>query len=129
MEDRPMVLFLFALLVSALGLGVYAHYNPGVQDISVRTYHYAGVPTWMLLAGAAGVPLFLFLVHAVIAAVRIRLLRRANERLAGERSYGSRPFTSSPFSDRSYNEEPVEEPVGSVSPQRSPKRSWTTSGD
>lgn len=81
-----MLLFLFALAIAIVGVGAYAHYNPGVQDITVRNYHFAGVPGWIPLALAAGVPLFLFLLHAMYAGVRIRMLRRAGQRRASQRS-------------------------------------------
>jgi hypothetical protein len=96
-----MVLFLFALAVAVLGVAAYAHYNPGVLDITVRNYHFSGVPAWWPVALAAGVPLFLFLLHALYASVRIRMLRRASQQ---------RPS----------------EPSRSLSPQPGPKRSWTT---
>ncbi len=71
-----MLLFLFALVVAALGVGVYAHYNTGSQDITLRTYHFLGVPDWAPVAIAAGAVLFLFFIHAVYASVRIRRQRR-----------------------------------------------------
>lgn len=71
-----MVLFLLALIVAAVGVVGYAHYNPGVQDITLRTYHFTGVPMWMPLAAAAGAMLVLFFLHAVWSGVRIRSLRR-----------------------------------------------------
>ncbi|HSR23808.1 MAG TPA: hypothetical protein VLW53_09680, partial [Candidatus Eisenbacteria bacterium] len=84
--------------------GAYAHYNPGVHDITLRTYQFAGVPDWEPVALAAAVPLFLFLLYAIYAGVRIRHLRRA-VRLAERRGAdGSR----------------------SASTQPAPKRSWTT---
>ena len=75
-----MLLFLFALVVAVAGVGIYAHYNTGAHDITLRTYHFAGVPDWMPIAVAAGTVLFLFLVQAIYASVRIRLLRRASRR-------------------------------------------------
>jgi len=75
-----MLLFLLALVVAALGIGAYAHYNTGAHDITLRTYHFAGIPDWWPAAIAAGVVLFLFLVHAIIASVRIRMLRNASRR-------------------------------------------------
>ena len=75
-----MLLFLLALVVAALGIGAYAHYNTGAQDITLRTYHFSGVPDWTPAAIAAGAVLFLFLVHAIYAGARIRSLRRANRR-------------------------------------------------
>ena len=74
-----MVLFLFALVVVALGVGVFAHYNPGTMDITLRTYHLFGIPDWEVLAAAAGVPLVLFLVHAIVAGSRIRRLRHGGD--------------------------------------------------
>ena len=96
-----MLLFLFALAVAGLGVGVYAHYNPGAQDVTIRTYHLARIPTWELLAVAAGVPLFLFLLQAIISGVRIRSLRRAGTRRNGI-------------------------PSTSAGTQQGPKRSWNT---
>jgi hypothetical protein len=81
-----MLLFLFALAVAVLGVGVYAHYNPGVQDVTIRTYQLTGVPSWEIVAGAAGVPLFLFLLHAIASSVRIRSARRAGARRDGTSS-------------------------------------------
>jgi hypothetical protein len=74
-----MVLFLIALIVAAVGVGAYAHYNPDAHDVTLRTYHFAGVPDWMPIAAVAGVVLFLFLLHAIYASFRIRSLRRASE--------------------------------------------------
>jgi hypothetical protein len=75
-----MLLFLLALIVAALGVGVYAHYNTGAQDITLRSYHFAGVPDWTAPAIAAGAVLFLFLVQAIYASIRIRMLKRASRR-------------------------------------------------
>jgi uncharacterized protein HemY len=73
-----MLLFLLALIVAALGIGAYAHYNTGAHDITLRTYHFAGVPDWTPAAIAAGAVLFLFLIQAVYASIRIRMLRRTS---------------------------------------------------
>lgn len=70
-----MLLFLLALIVAVLGVGVYAHYNPGTQDINLRTFHFTGVPDWAPVAVGAGAMLFFFFIHAIYASVRIRLLR------------------------------------------------------
>jgi hypothetical protein len=102
-----MLLFLFALVAVALGVGAFAHYNPGTMDVTLRTYHFVGIPDWQVVALAAGVPLGLFLLHAIYASVRIRLLR-ANRQYATGRTFNDLP-------------NPVE-------PQATPKRSWT-SGD
>ncbi len=75
-----MLSFLFALVVAVLGVGAYAHYNTGAHDITLRTYHLTGVPDWEPIAVAAGAMLLVFLVHAIYASVRIRLLRRASRR-------------------------------------------------
>lgn len=109
-----MVLFLFALIVAVAGVGVYAHYNPGAQDITLpfvqdttmHLHHYlfVGVPDWVPVAIGAAVPLFLFLLHALFAGARYRRLRRASEGYAGL-------------------------PSRSSTAQAAPKRSWTTSGD
>lgn len=72
-----MVAFLIALIVAALGVGAYAHYNPGVQDVILRTYHFTAVPDWMPVATSAAVVLLLFLLHAIYASLRIRALRRS----------------------------------------------------
>lgn len=78
-----MLLFLLALVIAAAGVGVYAHYNTGAHDITLRTYQLTGIPDWEPIAVAAGVVLFLFLIHAIYASVRIRSLRRANRRTSG----------------------------------------------
>jgi len=75
-----MLLFLIALVVAALGIGAYAHYNTGAHDITLRTYHFSAVPDWWPAAVAAGGVLFLFLIQAIYASVRIRMLRRAGRR-------------------------------------------------
>jgi len=74
-----MVAFFIALIVAVLGVGAYWHYNPGVQDVTLRTYHFTAVPDWVPVATSAGVMLFLFLLHAVYASLRVRALRRDNE--------------------------------------------------
>ena len=71
-----MVLFTLALMVAAGGVGVYAHYNPGVHDIVIQNYHFAAVPDWVPVALAAGVPLALFLLDAYFAGSHIRQLER-----------------------------------------------------
>jgi hypothetical protein len=95
-----MIMFLFAVMVAALGVGAYAHYNPGVQDITIRSYHFSAVPDWEPLAVAAGVPLFLFLLHAIYASARVRMMRRASQR------HALAPSSLTP------------------SPRQGPKRSW-----
>ena len=75
-----MVLFLIALVLAVLGVGGYAYYNNGVHDITLPNYHFTGVPDWMPVAAAAGVILFIFLLQAIYAGVRIRMLKRASER-------------------------------------------------
>jgi hypothetical protein len=97
------LLFLFALALAIVGVGAYAYYNPAAHDITVRSYHFAGVPDWVPVALAAGVPLLLFLLHSVYASARIRALRRASRRRTSESSK-------------------------QVSPQQGPKRSWTAGG-
>ena len=74
-----MLLFALALVIAVAGVGAYAHYNPGVHDIAMRTHHFAAVPDWVPVALAAGVPLALFLLDAFFAADHIRLLKRAAE--------------------------------------------------
>jgi hypothetical protein len=86
-----MILFLIALIVAALGIGAYAHYNTGAHDITLRTYHFAGVPDWTPAAIAAGAVLFVFFIQAVYASIRIRLLRRASRRTSAVGSTSSRP--------------------------------------
>ena len=103
-----MLLFFFTLIVVAAGVGAYAHYNPGVVDITMYHYRLMGIQRWEVVAAAAGVPLALFLLHAMYASVRIRLLRRAG----GQYSVG-----------RTFNDLPAPDP------QPAPKRSWTTSRD
>ena len=87
-----MLLFLLALVVAALGIGAYAHYNTGAHDITLRTYHFAAVPDWTPAAIAAGAVLFLFFVHAIISSVRIRMLRSAGHTstISASRSMSSR---------------------------------------
>jgi hypothetical protein len=75
-----MLFFLVALVIAAAGVGVYAHYNTGAHDITLRTYTLTGIPDWEPIAAAAGVVLFIFLIQAIYASVRIRMLRRANRR-------------------------------------------------
>lgn len=70
--------FLIALVLTVVGVGAYAYTNTGVQDIALRNYHLTGVPDWMPVAVMAAVILFLFLLHAIYASVRIRMLRRSN---------------------------------------------------
>jgi hypothetical protein len=74
-----MLLFLLALVVAVAGVGAYAHYNPGVHDITLRSHHFAAVPDWVPVALAAGVPLAVFLLDAVFASSHIRHLERAAE--------------------------------------------------
>jgi len=78
-----MLLFLLALIVAALGIGAYAHYNTGAHDIILRSYTFAGVPDWTPAAVAAGVVLFLFLIQAISASIRIRVLRSRGRSTAG----------------------------------------------
>lgn len=89
-----MLLFLIALIVAAAGVGVYAHYNTGVHDITLRTYHFAGVPDWWPAAIAAGIVLFLFLIQAIYASVRIRMLKSASRRTGTIGTSTSRPASS-----------------------------------
>jgi hypothetical protein len=105
-----MLLFLVTLVVVALGVGVYAHYNTGTLDVTLRTYHFVGIPSWEVIAVAAGIPLVPFLLHAVYASLRIRLLRR---RASGQYATG-----------RTFNDLPDQ-----VEPQPAPKRSWNTPRD
>jgi hypothetical protein len=74
-----MLLFLLALGVAVAGVGAYAHYNPGVHDITMRSHHFAAVPDWVPVALAAAVPLALFLLDAAFAGNHIRQLKRAAE--------------------------------------------------
>jgi hypothetical protein len=104
-----MLLFLFTLVVVALGVGAYAHYDPGTLDVTLYTYRFGGIPRWQVLAIAAGVPLALFLLNAVYASVRIRLLRSANGRYTTGRTFNDLPR--------------------GVDPQPAPKRSWTVPRD
>jgi hypothetical protein len=69
-----MMMFLIALVAAILGVGAYAYYNPGVQGVSLGSYHFAGVPDWLPPAAAAGGVLFLFLLHSLRARRRIRRL-------------------------------------------------------
>jgi len=123
-----MVLFLFALVVTAFGVGLFALSHPDVHDITVRTYHLAGVPDWQAAGALAAIPLFLFFVHALVAGIRLRLLRRTNERLSAELSNVDRyPIDSygvDPYATGSYDTD-TERAVW-LRPQPAPKRSWTT---
>lgn len=83
-----MFLFLIAVVVAVLGVGAYAHYNPGAHDVNLRNMQFTAVPDWMPLAAAAGVILFFFLLQALYSSARIRMLRRR----AAERP---RPATAS----------------------------------
>jgi hypothetical protein len=76
-----MILFLIALLIAALAVGLFADYNPAVHDIALRGYRFTGVPGWQPIAAVAGVVLVLFLAQAGYGAVRIKTLRSANARL------------------------------------------------
>ena len=89
-----MLLFLLALIVAALGIGAYAHYNTGAHDITLRTYHFAGVPDWTPAAIAAGAVLFLFLIQALWAGIRIRGLKNASRRSGTIGAGTSRPASS-----------------------------------
>ena len=60
-----MVLFLLAVVVAALGVGAYAHYNPGAHDVNLRNYQLTAVPDWMPIAAMAAAILFIFLLQAV----------------------------------------------------------------
>jgi len=75
-----MLVFLFTLIVVGAGVGVFAHYNPGMMDITVHSYHLSGVPVWMPVAIAAAAPLLMFFIYATYASIRIRMLRTANAR-------------------------------------------------
>ncbi len=85
-----MLLFLFTLVVVVLGVGVFAHYNPGTMDVTVRTFQFTGIPDWEIVAVAAGVPLVAFLLYVIYASIRIRLLRRALAPAAVEPQPGAR---------------------------------------
>jgi hypothetical protein len=108
-REIRMLLYLLTLVVVALGVGVFAHYNPGSMDITVRTYHFTGIPDWEVVAAAAGVPLVPYLLHSIYSSVRIRLLRRATGRYSTGRTFADLP--------------------ASTEPQPTPKRSWNTSRD
>lgn len=105
-----MVLFLLALVVTAAVVGVYAYYNPGLEDVTLRTYHVTGADHWMLVAAGAVVPLFFFFLYWIVTKFRMRRLRRE----AG----------------RSLFEQPSDMPPIEVPPPASaPRRSWGTSRD
>jgi hypothetical protein len=74
-----MLLFALALVGAVAGVGAYAHYNPGVHDITLGSHHFVAVADWVPVALAAGVPLALFLLDAVFADDHIRLLERVAE--------------------------------------------------
>jgi len=75
-----MVFFLIALVLAVLGVGAYAYANTGAHDIALRDYHFTAVPDWLPVAVVSGVVLFVFLLHAIYAGVRIRMLRRSGDR-------------------------------------------------
>jgi hypothetical protein len=75
-----MVLFVFAAVVTLLGLGVYDLYNPGHSDVTMAGYHFASVPAWMPVAVGAMVPLSFFLLHVLWTGLRIWLLKGAARR-------------------------------------------------
>jgi hypothetical protein len=72
-----MVLFWFALVFAILGVGAFAVYNPGVHDITMRSYHFVAVPDWVPIAVGAAVPLSLLLVDSIFARMHIRQLQGA----------------------------------------------------
>jgi len=86
-----MVFFLIALVLTVVGVGAYAYTNGGVHDIVLPNYHFTGVPDWMPVGAIAAAILFLFLLHAIYASVRIRMLRRSNGRTSQVRAAGPLP--------------------------------------
>lgn len=75
-----MLLFVLALVVALLGLGIYDLYNPGTLPVTIAGHHFAAVPSWVPIALGAAVPLTLFLLHALWTGLRIWLLKRAARR-------------------------------------------------
>lgn len=79
-----MALFLSAVILAVLGVGAYSFVDRGTHDVAFRNYfHYSAVSDWMLVAGLAAVILFLFLIQAVFASIRIRMLRRSDGESGG----------------------------------------------
>ena len=119
-----MKLFMLALVITAIGAGLYAFYDPGAVDVAVRSRRMVTVPGWQLVAGSAAVPLFLFLVHVLVAGFRVRRLRRHNERLMAElysaSTYAADRYAADQYAVDRYATEPAW-----LRPQPAPKRSWT----
>lgn len=144
-----MVLFLFALVITVVGVGVFDLYNPGVRSIAVADHHIATVRAVVPVALAAAVPLSLFLLYALWTSPRIWLLKRAAKRAAWEWELvqpGSEervtppwPAPEHPVAQRApILANPVagvrrrrasQAPPPAASPQPAPKRSWLTDRD
>ena len=73
---------------------------------------------------SAAVPLFLFFVHTLVSGVRVRRLRRYNERLMAElysaSAYAADRYAADEYAADRYATEPAW-----LRPQPAPKRSWT----
>ena len=103
-----MILFLIALLVAALAVGLFADYNPAAHDVAVRGYHFAGVPGWQPIAVVAGAVLLLFLVQAGYGAVRIRTLKSANARLRRQLDTSGAEAAGAPESEKAPAKAPLQ---------------------
>ena len=77
-----MVMFLFALVVLAVGVAAFGYYNPGTEDVVLYHYKFGGLPRWWIPGAAGGVILFLLLLHSLFTRFRIGRVRAANARLA-----------------------------------------------
>lgn len=74
-----MVLFLIAVILAVLGVGAYSLVDGATHDVAFRNYfHFSAVSDWMLVAAVAAMILILFLIQAIYASIRIRMLRRSD---------------------------------------------------
>ncbi len=89
-----MALFLIAVILAVLGVGAYSFIDGGTHDVAFRNYfHFGAVSDWILVAAVAAVILVLFLIQAIYASIRIRMLRRAD----GEAGRPTAPRTGFPI--------------------------------
>ncbi|TMC09929.1 MAG: hypothetical protein E6J41_09600 [Chloroflexi bacterium] len=140
-----MVLFVFALVVAVVGVGLFDLYNPGVRTIVVAGQSYDSVPVWLPVALAAAAPLSLFLLYALWTSMRIWLLKRAvREAPSWELVQSGAPLTPPwPANEAAVARQPValtpprgvrrkrasQAPPMPAGPQPAPKRSWLSHRD
>jgi hypothetical protein len=139
-----MVLFVFALVVAVVGVGLFDLYNPGVRTIAVAGQSYDSVPVWLPVALAAAAPLSLFLLYALWTSIRISLLKRAMREASWELVQPGEPLTPPwPANERAVARQPValtpprhvrrkrasQAPPMPAGPQPAPKRSWLSHRD